>query len=129
MEKIDGKAIAAQIKNEVKMRVQTEYIDKGLPAPKLACIIVEGNSASEVYVSSKEKACKECLMQSQIVRLKHDISQSELEDVISSLNEDESIKAVVTITKFDDTYSYSIRIEGLDKLQLTEGDFNVFIDE
>ena len=95
MEKIDGKAIAAQIKNEVKMRVQTEYIDKGLPAPKLACIIVEGNSASEVYVSSKEKACKECLMQSQIVRLKHDISQSELEDVISLLNEDDSVSGIL----------------------------------
>lgn len=95
MEKIDGKAIAAQIKTKVKDKVQAEYLDKSLPAPKLACIIVEGNSASEVYVASKEKACKECLLQSEIIRLRHDVSQSELEEVISSLNDDDSVSGIL----------------------------------
>ena len=94
MVKIDGKALAGQIKLVVKQKVQAG-LEAGVPAPKLACIIVEGNSASEVYVASKEKACKECLMQSQIVRLKEDVSQSELEQVISSLNGDDSVSGIL----------------------------------
>ena len=94
MVKIDGKALAGQIKLNVKQKVQAG-LQAGLPAPKLACIIVEGNSASEVYVASKEKACSECLMQSQIVRLRQDVSQSELEQVISSLNSDDSVSGIL----------------------------------
>ena len=95
MERIDGKAIAAQIKENVKLRVQSEYLDEGKVAPKLACIIVEGNSASEVYVSNKEKACKACLLESQIVRLANDVSQTQLEDVIDSLNADDSVSGIL----------------------------------
>lgn len=95
MERIDGKAIAAQIKENVKLRVQSEYLDEGKVAPKLACIIVEGNSASEVYVSNKEKACKACLLESQIVRLVNNVSQTQLEDVIDSLNADDSVSGIL----------------------------------
>ena len=95
MERIDGKAIAAQIKENVKLRVQSEYLNAGEVAPKLACIIVEGNSASEVYVSNKEKACKACLLESQIVRLANDVSQTQLEDVIASLNADDSVSGIL----------------------------------
>lgn len=95
MERIDGKAIAAELKEQVKQRVQTEYLDNNKPAPKLACIIVEGNSASEVYVANKEKACKACLLESQIVRLAQDVSQQELENVIAGLNSDDSVSGIL----------------------------------
>ena len=95
MEKIKGKEIAAKIKGEVKNQIQEEYINKGKQVPCLACIIVEGNSASEVYVANKEKACKECLMDSKIVRLPNDVSQEELETVISELNNSENISGIL----------------------------------
>ena len=53
---IDGKAIAAEIKENIKEEIERDYLSKGINPPKLACIIVEGNKASEVYVASKEKA-------------------------------------------------------------------------
>ena len=95
MEKIDGKAIAQQIKENVKQKVQAEYLDQNKPAPCLACIIVEGNSASEVYVANKEKACKECLLDSKIVRLANGVSQQELEDVIAKLNADNNVSGIL----------------------------------
>lgn len=95
MEKIDGKAISALIKENVKEQIQKVYIEEGIPVPKLVCIIVEGNSASEVYVSNKEKACKMCLIESQIVRLHNSVSQSKLEQTIHDLNEDESVSGIL----------------------------------
>lgn len=95
MERIDGKAIATAIKENVKKQVEELYLNKGKTAPKLACIIVEGNSASEVYVANKEKACNMCSLESQIVRLPHNVSQSELEQTISNLNNDDQISGIL----------------------------------
>ena len=95
MKIIDGKLLAQKIKEQVKIKVQQNYIDKGKEVPCLACIIVEGNSASEVYVASKEKACHSCLMKSKIVRLKENVSQEELEKTIELLNEDKTISGIL----------------------------------
>lgn len=95
MEKIDGKKIAESIKENVAMQVENEYLSKNKQAPCLACIIVEGNSASEVYVANKEKSCARCLLRSKIVRLAETISQEELETVITNLNEDEDISGIL----------------------------------
>ena len=62
MKIIDGKKLAKEIRESVKNKVQENFINKGKEVPCLACIIVEGNSASEIYVRSKIKACEECLL-------------------------------------------------------------------
>ncbi len=95
MERIDGKAIASEIKNGVKEKINNEYISKGREVPTLCCIIVEGNAASEIYVASKEKACKACGMGSKIVRLPNDVSQEQLLGVIDDLNADDSISGIL----------------------------------
>ena len=95
MEKINGKAIAKKLKENVKNIIQTEYIEKDKQVPCLACIIVEGNPASEVYVANKEKACKECLLESLVVRLPNDVSQQELETTIKNLNKDDKVSGIL----------------------------------
>lgn len=90
MKIIDGKAIAKEIKNKV-----SEEALNCKKIPHLACIIVEGNKASEVYVASKEKACKECGFDSTIVRLPENIAQDELHYEIEKLNENENISAIL----------------------------------
>ncbi len=92
---IDGKKFAQEIRADVKRKVEENYVLKGKQVPCLACIIVEGNSASEVYVASKEKACKECLMSSKIVRLKEDISQEQLISEIEKLNKDDGVSGIL----------------------------------
>ena len=95
MKIIDGKKIAKEIKKQVKNEVQTEFIDKNKQVPCLACIIVEGNSASEVYVASKEKATKSCLMESRVIRLPENVSEEKLFETIDALNQDDCVSGIL----------------------------------
>lgn len=95
MKIIDGKTIALEIKQSVKEKIQTDFIDKGKAVPELACVIVEGNKASEVYVASKQKACDFCNMKSRVVRLKNDILEEELFLTLDELNEDENVSGIL----------------------------------
>ncbi len=55
---LDGKAIAADVRSQVKTRVQ-KLTEAGKRAPGLAVILVGANPASQVYVRNKRKACEE----------------------------------------------------------------------
>lgn len=93
MEILDGKILSNQIKNKVKDDVIRLYSEE--QKPLLACIIVEGNKASETYVASKQKACEFCGIESKVVRLPENISQIELENQIDFLNKDETVSAIL----------------------------------
>lgn len=80
---IDGKKLAAQIRNDLK-----EKVSKLPQAPKLAVIMVGDNPASTIYVRSKEKACTEIGITAQTYHLVEEITNEELIDLIKSLNED-----------------------------------------
>lgn len=95
MERINGKQIATEIKQSVRKKIEKKYIKAGRPVPALACIIVEGNSASEVYVASKERACAECGMRSEIIRLPQNVKQEELCNIIQKLNADNRISGIL----------------------------------
>lgn len=95
MKIIDGKMIANSIKQSVKQEVETEFISKGKKVPCLACIIVEGNKASEVYVASKQKACAFCNMDSMVVRLSENCTEEKLFSVIDELNADDNVSGIL----------------------------------
>lgn len=95
MKKIDGKKIAEEIKLAVKEKVEKDYKNKGRNVPKLACIIVEGNKASEVYVASKQKACDFCGMDSEVVRLPENVTEENLFKEIDRLNKDKSVSGIL----------------------------------
>lgn len=95
MKIIDGKAIANEIKQRIKEEIQTDFLDKRKQVPLLACIIVEGNPASEVYVASKEKSCAACNIKSKIVRLKQDVNEKELFNTIDKLNKDDDVSGIL----------------------------------
>lgn len=85
MQIIDGKAIAQQIKQELKKEVET-YKQKGQRAPHLAVIMVGNNPASEVYVNNKIKSCEEVGFLSTHIHLPESISENELLSRIDELN-------------------------------------------
>ena len=87
---LDGKALAEEIKLQVKDKAR-----KLRKKPMLACIIVEGNNASEVYVKSKQRACEACGLRSVVVRLAGDITQKKLENEIKKLNQDSEVSAIL----------------------------------
>ncbi len=81
---IDGKAISAQIKEEVKAQVAA-YREKGAGIT-LAVIQVGNDPASSVYVGNKKKACAYVGIQSLAYELPEDTTEEELLNLIADLN-------------------------------------------
>jgi methylenetetrahydrofolate dehydrogenase (NADP+) / methenyltetrahydrofolate cyclohydrolase len=94
MEIIDGKKIAAEIKESIKREV-AEIIDHGKRAPHLAAILVGDDPASHTYVAGKEKACKEVGFTSSIYRLPATTKEAELIKIIGFLNSDEEVDGFI----------------------------------
>lgn len=90
---IDGKAVSLQVKQQVKQECD-KLKTKGV-TPGLAVIIVGDDSASQVYVRNKEKACEECGFYSVKYALDADTTQSELNALIDKLNKDEKINGIL----------------------------------
>ncbi|KAB0550049.1 bifunctional methylenetetrahydrofolate dehydrogenase/methenyltetrahydrofolate cyclohydrolase FolD [Pseudomonas argentinensis] len=91
---IDGKAIAANIRQQIAQRV-AERREQGLRAPGLAVILVGSDPASQVYVAHKRKDCEEVGFISRAYDLGAETSQDELRELIDSLNEDASIDGIL----------------------------------
>ena len=91
---IDGKAIAEQIKSEVKRETERLKRERGI-TPGLAFILVGENPASEVYVRSKGKACEEMGFTSVTEKLPADTSQARLLDLIEKFNRDPKLHGIL----------------------------------
>jgi len=91
---IDGKAIAASLRQEIAQRV-AERLQQGLRAPGLAVILVGNDPASQVYVAHKRKDCEEVGFQSHAYDLPVNTSQDDLLTLIDNLNEDPSIDGIL----------------------------------
>ncbi len=91
---IDGKAIAAELRNTVRQRVEAR-LRQGLRAPGLAVILVGQDPASEVYVRNKRKACEDTGILSLAHDLPADTSQENLLALIDELNADPEIDGIL----------------------------------
>ncbi len=91
---IDGKKVAADIRNELKEKV-TALKSKYGKVPGLVTIIVGDNPASKVYVNMKYKACEEVGMNPKIERLPAETTERELVDLIRKYNEDDSFHGIL----------------------------------
>lgn len=90
---IDGKAISAQIKDEVKERV-TELAAQGKKVC-LAVIQVGSDPASSVYVGNKKKACAYVGIESLAYELAEETTQEALLDLIRELNAKEEVNGIL----------------------------------
>jgi len=94
MQLIDGNAISAEIKQELKVKVE-ERRKLGLKIPHLAAVIVGDDGASLTYVNSKVKTCKELGFESTLIQLPESITQEELLQQIDLLNDDGDIDGYI----------------------------------
>lgn len=90
---IDGKALAQEIRNDLKLEVQ-ELTEKGIN-PKLAVIMVGEDKASAVYVRNKSKACNELGIEFEEFIKGNETTQKELIDLIDELNKREDIHGIL----------------------------------
>ncbi|MES9994187.1 MAG: bifunctional methylenetetrahydrofolate dehydrogenase/methenyltetrahydrofolate cyclohydrolase FolD [Candidatus Thiodiazotropha sp.] len=91
---LDGKAIAADLKEQIKQRVE-ERVAKSIRRPGLAVILVGENPASQVYVRNKRKSCDEVGFHSVSHDLPTSTSEEQLLALIDQLNEDEAIDGIL----------------------------------
>jgi len=91
---IDGKAIAAEVRQAVKQRIDERLANKLRP-PGLAVVLVGQDPASEIYVRNKRKACDEAGVISRSYDLPADTSEQELLALINELNGDDSIDGIL----------------------------------
>lgn len=87
---INGREVAKNWKDEIMKRVSELTVQ-----PHLAVVLVGDNPASQVYVRNKEKACAQTGIRSTVIRLKEDCTQVELENVVRSLNTDDSVHGIL----------------------------------
>lgn len=90
---IDGKAIAGQIKAELKEKV-TALDAQGISVA-LAVILVGENPASQVYVRNKIRACEQCGIRNKEILLPTEITEAELLQRIDELNADPSVNGIL----------------------------------
>lgn len=90
---IDGKAISAEIKEELKGKV-AEYKKQGVEIT-LAVVKVGNDPASAVYVRNKEKACEYVGITSRTLALSEETTEEELLKVVNDLNEDKAVNGIL----------------------------------
>ena len=94
MQLIDGKAVAAKIKEEIAKEVQEIKAESG-KTPHLAAILVGHDGGSETYVAHKVKACAECGFKSTLIRLESDVTEAELLSKVEELNQDADVDGFI----------------------------------
>ena len=77
MQLIDGKAVAAAIKEEIAAEVKS-IMASGGKQPHLAAVLVGHDGGSETYVKNKVLACEQCGFKSTLIRFEDDITEEEL---------------------------------------------------
>ena len=90
MKIIDGKAIASELRAELKLK-----IEQSAEKPGLAVIIVGDDPASQIYVRNKIKACGELGIRSYAYELPALTSQEELEALLDKLAADNAVDGIL----------------------------------
>lgn len=94
MELIDGKKIAAQVKQELADEVNRMKA-AGMKTPHLVAVLVGNDGASETYVASKVKACQEVGFKSTELCYDADITEKQLLAVVDKLNKDDDVDGYI----------------------------------
>jgi methylenetetrahydrofolate dehydrogenase (NADP+)/methenyltetrahydrofolate cyclohydrolase len=94
MQLLDGKAVSAHIKEEIKKQVQ-EHTWAGKRAPHLVAILVGENPASKAYVGSKVKTCAELGFESTLVTYTQDVTEQELLEKIEYFNQNKEVDGIL----------------------------------
>jgi len=91
---IDGKKIAAELREELKRKV-TELKSTYNTVPGLTVILVGEDPPSKIYVKNKEKFAKEVGMNSEVIRFPVDLEEKALLNKIKELNKNDKVSGIL----------------------------------
>lgn len=94
MQILDGIAVSAHIKSQIKQETEKLKAEKG-KTPHLAAILVGHNPASEAYVGNKVRTCEELGFGSTLLRFEDSITEAQLLEEIKKLNADNKIDGIL----------------------------------
>jgi methylenetetrahydrofolate dehydrogenase (NADP+)/methenyltetrahydrofolate cyclohydrolase len=120
MQLIDGKATAAQIKQEIAEEVK-QIVSNGGKRPHLAAILVGHDGGSETYVKNKVLACEACGFKSSLIRYEDDITEEELLAKVEELNNDEDVDGFIVQLPLPRHISEQKVIEAIDYRKDVDG--------
>lgn len=104
MQIIDGKHVAAQLRQKMVERAKTLTKKMGR-APGLAVVLVGEDPASQIYVANKVKACEEVGIRSLEHRLPTQTTQEQLHKKIQELNENSAVDGILVQLPLPDKLS------------------------
>lgn len=116
---LDGIAIAAEIKEEVRREV--ESLAQAGVVPGLTVVLVGSDPASEIYVRSKVKSSAELGIASNLITLGVDVSQAELLDTLQRLNDDDAVDGILVQLPLPRHIDTRLVLEAVDPLKDVDG--------
>lgn len=90
---MDGKALSAKIRADLKIKISS--LKKKGKEIGLAVVLIGDDAASQIYVRNKIKACEEVGIKSLSYRLPASATQSQAEELVSSLAEDSAVHGIL----------------------------------
>ena len=116
---LDGDALAAQIKDDLRRRVAA-LTEQGV-VPGLGTILVGDDGPSANYVGMKHKDCAQVGLHSVDTRLPATATQAEVEQAVAELNDDPSVHAFIVQYPFPKGLDYEAAILGVDPAKDADG--------
>jgi methylenetetrahydrofolate dehydrogenase (NADP+)/methenyltetrahydrofolate cyclohydrolase len=110
---IDGKAVAASVRERVRGQVEELTGELGRP-PGLATVLVGDDSASAIYVRRKHEASEEVGIRSFDHKPDGGISQEELLAVVGELNDDDEVDGILVQLPLPDRIDGEAIVNSLD---------------
>lgn len=120
MKLIDGKAISAQIKEEIAQEV-AEIKAAGGKTPHLVAVLVGTDGGSETYVANKVRTCEEVGFKSTLIRYDNDITEEELLACVDKLNKDSDVDGFIVQLPLPKHISEDKIIEAIDYRKDVDG--------
>ena len=117
---LDGKAVAEEIKTQLKSEVKKLTADGHRP-PGLAVILVGENPASQVYVRNKRNSCEQAGFHSEMIVMPNATTQQELLQKIDQLNGDDAIDGILVQLPLPEHIDENAVIEHIDVAKDVDG--------
>lgn len=113
---IDGKAIAAELRENVASRISAAGF-----VPGLTVVLVGTDAASSVYVRAKDRAAREAGIDIRTIRLVAETSQEELIDFVMALNSDDSVDGILVQMPLPRSIDPQAVVEAIDPAKDVDG--------
>jgi len=118
-EHIDGNAVAADVKSDLQSAIDT-LADAG-HRPGLATVLMSDDSASETYVSMKQRDCEEVGIEGIHVDVDPDAPAAELYEKVSELNDRDDVSGILVQHPVADHVDYEEVVQRIDPKKDVDG--------